>query len=322
MLSINLIQDNVTYDISQYSGDFTLKDNIKSLGREFNFTFTNNQYYDTYSSWVSPEMGDTVAVYDDGELIYQGQIIKESRIDVCNYNYVCFDNAFYLNKNQCRIQFNNITVKQAIERLCSQENIPCKVDCDINTKVTKIYNGEIISKIIDDLLKLDTDETGIKYRREYNYGSLYINAFKYLKMIYDKEPLVGDFNTTRSIENLANKIVIISGSEKQVQIVSTKSDEESIKKYGQWTHYEKVDKKKKGNADKIAQQKLKELNKVKKECSLTLWGDNYVRSGRILKFNQPKIGLVGEFLVTSCEHTYKGDIHTMSCELEMNDIDE
>lgn len=322
MLSINLIQDSVVYDISQYAGNFTLKDNIKSLGREFDFTFTNNQYYDTYSSWVSPNMGDTIAVYDNGELIYQGQIIKENRTAISNYDYVCFDNAFYLNKNQCRIQFNNITVKQAIERLCNQENIPCKIDCEINTKVTKIYNGEIISKIIDDLLKLDTDETGIKYRREYNYGSLYINAFKYLKMIYDKQPLVGDFNISRSIENLANKIVIVSGSEKQVQVVSTKTDDESIKKYGQWTHYEKLDSKKKAKADSIAQRKLNELNKVQRECSLTLWGDNYVRSGRILKFNQSKIGLVGEYLVTSCTHNYTGDTHTMNCELEMNDTDE
>lgn len=319
MLSINVIQNGVQSDISQYCGDFVLKDNIKSLGREFDFSFTNNQYYDTYSSWVSLEMGDTIVVYDDNELIYQGQIIKENRTNICNYNYVCFDNAFYLNKNQTRIQFNDITVKQAIEQLCAKENIPCNVACDINTKVTKIYNGEIISKIIDDLLKLDTDETGIKYRREYNYGSLYINAFNNLKMRYDKEPLVGDFNTRRSIEKLANKVIIISGSEKQVQIVSTKTDEDSVQKYGQWTHYEKVDDKTKAKADIISERKLKELNKVQRECNVTLWGDNYVRSGRILKFNQPKIGLVGEYLVKSCEHRYTGSEHKMTCDLEMNE---
>lgn len=314
MLQVQVIQNDGSIDITQYTGQFTISDNINSLGREFNFVFNNNKYRDTASLWVNLQMGNTIVVYDDGELLFQGQIVQGSQSDMDTYNYKCYDNAFYLNKNQSVIQFSDITVKQAIEQLCAKENIPSQVACDINTKVTKIYNGEVISKIIDDLLKLDTDATGIKYRREYNYGSLYINSFQNLKMIYDKEPIIGNFSIDTSIENMCNKVVVVSSSEKNTTVQATAVNQESINTYGQYTHYEKVDDKKVAQAQAIANNKLKELSKVTNTIKLTLWGDNYVRSGRILKFNQDI--LKGEYLVTNCTHTYTGDTHTMEVDLE------
>lgn len=314
MLQVQVIQNDGLIDITPYTGQFTISDNINSLGREFNFTFNNNKYRDTASLWIDLQMGNTIVVYDDGELIYQGQIVQGSQSDMENYSYKCFDNAFYLNKNQSVIQFSDITVKQAIEQLCAKENIPCQVACDINTKVTKIYNGEVISKIIDDLLNLDTNATGIKYRREYNYGSLYINAFNNLKMIYDKEPIIGNFSIDKSIENLVNKVVVVSSSEKNTTVQATAINQESINTYGQYTHYEKVDDKEIAQARAIANNKLKELSKITNTIKVTLWGDNYVRSGRILKFNQDI--LKGEYLVTNCTHTYTGDVHTMEVDLE------
>lgn len=319
MLQVNVIQDGGMIDITSYTGEFTISDNIQSLGREFSFSFNNNNYNDTYSTWVDLQLGNTIVVYDNGELIYQGQIVNEARNSISSYDYKCVDSAFYLNKNQCVIQFNKIRVEQAIKQLCSRENIPCQVACEIPTIVDKIYNGEVISKIIDDLLKLAEDELQVKFRREYNNGSLYINNFDNLKMIYDKEPIIGDFYQTRSIENLANKVVIISSSEKNTTVQATAQDQTSIDTYGQYTHYEKVNDKKIAQARAIANQKLKELNKINTKCTLTLWGDNYVRSGRILQFNQPNLGLVGEYLVTNCTHTYKGDSHIMKCEVKTSD---
>lgn len=314
MLQVQVIQNDGLVDITAYTGQFSISDNIQSLGREFNFTFNNNKYRDTASLWIDLQMGNTIVVYDNGELIYQGTIVSGSQKDMENYDYKCYDNAYYLNKNQSVIQFSDITVKQAIERLCTKENIPCKIDCDINTKVTKIYNGEVISKIIDDLLKLDADATNIKYRREYNYGSLYINSFQNLKMIYDKEPIIGNFQIDKSIENLANKVIVVSSSEKNTTVQATAQDESSINIYGRWTHYEKVEDKKIAQVQSIANNKLKELNKTTTTIKLTLWGDNYVRSGRILQFNQDI--LKGDYLVTNCTHTYTGDVHTMEVDLE------
>lgn len=319
MIRIEVNQDNSPYIISAFCGNITKEDDIKSLGVKLSFDYLNNKVIDKNTVWIDLHLGDTIYMYDDDEVLFQGTIQKASRNGLSSYQYDAFDNAWYLNKQEARIQFNDVDVKTAIETLCKQEYIPCEVACDIPTKVTKIYNGDTISKIIDDLLKLASDELGKKYRREYNHGKLYINAFDNLKMIWDSEPLVSDFSQEFNCDGMANKIVVMSGNEKSTTVVATAQDDNSIKKYGTYVHYEKVDDKKKAQAAQIAKTKLKNMAWPTKATKCTLLGDNYVRSGRILKFNQPNINMVGEYLVTACHHSYDAGKHIMDCELVLNE---
>lgn len=319
MIRIEVNQDNTPYIISAFCGNITREDDIKSLGVKLSFDYLNNKVIDKNTIWIDLALGDTIRMYDNDELLFVGTIQKASRNGLSSYQYDAFDNAFYLNHQEARIQFNGVDVKTAIETLCKQEYIPCEVACDIPTKVTKIYNGDKISDIIDDLLKQASDETGKRYRREYNNSSLYINAFDNLKMIYDHEPLVSDFSQEFDCDGMSNKVVILSGNEKSTTVVATKQNDESIKKFGLYVHYEKVDDKKKAKADQIATNKLQAMAYPKKSIKCTLLGDNYVRSGRILKFNQPNIGMVGEYLVTHCTHNYDMGKHMMECELMLND---
>lgn len=319
MIRIETMQDDSPYIISAFCGNITKEDDIKSLGVKLSFDYLNNKVLDHNTVWIDLSLGNTIMLYDDDTLLFQGTIQKATRSGLANYQYDTFDNAWYLNKQEARIQFNNITVKAAIEKLCEQEYIPCEVACDIDTKVTKIYNGDTISKIIDDLLKLAQDDTGYRYRREYNNGKLYVNAFSNLKMVWESEPLVSDFSQEFDCDGMANKVVVLSGNEKSQVVVATAQDDESIKKFGLFVHYEKVDDKKKAKAQTIASNKLKAMAYPKKSIRCTLLGDNYVRSGRILKFNQPNIGMVGEYLVTHCTHNYDAGKHTMDVELILND---
>lgn len=319
MIRVEAIIDDSPYIISAFCSNITREDDINSLGVKLSFEYLNNKVIDKNTVWIDLSLGTTIMLYDDDKLIFQGTIQKATRNGLAKYQYDVFDNAWYLNKQEARIQFSNVDVKTAIETLCKQENIPCDVACDIPTKVTKIYNGDTISKIIDDLLKLATNETGKKYRREYNYGKLYINAFDNLKMIWDSEPLVSEFSQEFNCDKLANKIVIMSGKEKSQSVVATAQDDNSIKKFGLYVHYEKVDDKKKAKAQNIANNKLKQMAWPTKSTKVTLLGDNYVRSGRILKFKQPNINLVGEYLVTNCSHSYNMGKHIMDCELVLNE---
>nr|DAH73263.1 MAG TPA: 43 kDa tail protein [Caudoviricetes sp.] len=315
MIRVEAIIDDSPYIISAFCSNIKREDDIKSLGVKLSFDYLNNKVIDKNTVWIDLSLGTTILLYDDDDLLFQGTIQKATRNGLATYQYDVFDHAWYLNKQEARIQFNNVDVKTAIETLCKQENIPYDVACDIPTKVTKIYNGDTISKIIDDLLKLATNENGKRYRREYNYGKLYINTFDNLKMIWKSEPLVSDFSQEFNCDKLANKIVIMSGKEKSQSVVATAEDKESQKKFGLYVHYEKVDDKKKAKAQNIANNKLKQMAWPTKATKVTLLGDNYVRSGRILKFNQPNINMVGEYLVTNCSHSYDAGKHTMDCEL-------
>lgn len=320
MIKVVHIVNDISTDISAFCGNITRRDNVDSLGVELGFEYLNNRIYDDYTAFTDIQLGQTICFYDNNELIFQGQIIKLTRSNPSHYSVTCFDNAFYLNKTNVKIQFSNMDVKSAIEKLCSQNYIPCKVDCDIATKVTKIYNYESISSIIDDLLKQATNDTGLKYRREYNYGSLYVNAMNNLKMIWQSKPLVSEFSYDSDLTNFANRVVVVSSSEKNTTVFAEAKNGDSIKLYGQYTHYEKVDDKNKATAQTIANQKLKELSRMVDSVSVTLLGDNYVRAGRILQFAQPAIGLEGNYLVHECEHSYTGVLHTMTCQIKKEDV--
>ena len=320
MIKVVHIVNDISTDISAFCGNITRRDNVDSLGVELGFEYLNNRIYDSYTAFTDIQLGQTICFYDNNELIFQGQIIKLTRSNPSHYSVTCFDNAFYLNKTNVKIQFSNMDVKSAIEKLCSQNYIPCKVDCDIATKVTKIYNYESISSIIDDLLKQATNDTGLKYRREYNYGSLYVNAMNNLKMIWQSKPLVSEFSYDSDLTNFANRVVVVSSSEKNTTVFAEAKNDDSIKLYGQYTHYEKVEDKNKATAQAIANQKLKELSSIVDSVSVTLLGDNYVRAGRILHFAQPAIGLEGDYLVHECEHSYTSVLHTMTCQIKKEDV--
>lgn len=319
MMKVIAIQEGKQIDISAFCGNVTRADNIDSLGVELNFDYLNNHVYDGYTQFTALRTGNTIILYDNDELIFQGQVITLSRSSVSQFSVKCFDNAFYLNKNQTQIQFTDLDVKSCIEQLCKQEYIPCKVDCDIPTKITKIYNGETISSVIDDLLKQASDDTGLKYRREYNQGSLYVNAMNNLKMIWKSKPLVSEFSYDESIDNLANRVIVMSSTEKSTTVYAEAKNDESIKLYGQYTHYIKLDDKKASEAKNIAEKQLKILSRTFEGVKCTLLGDNYIRSGRIIQFEQPEIGLYGEYLVKHCTHNYNGALHTMDVELTLND---
>lgn len=328
MIKMVALIDGVPKDITAHTSNYKRSDNVDSLGQEFTFDLLNNPIDKNHTGYAL-EMGAKIVVSHNGTTIFSGVIISYSRNTLTKYSYKAYDYAYYLNKSEAVIQFNDVSVETAITQLCSQEGIPLTIDCELPTKISKIYNGEVISRILDDLLKLASDETGLKYRKEFSNGALYINKRTNLviEAYYKPAPkvdgfnpadLVGSFNSSYSVENMCNRIVIISSSEKNKQVYSEVSDDNNIQKYGQLTHYEKIDDKDTSKAGNIAQKKLKELNKITRSFSVTLFGDDRVRSGRCLVFNQPDINLVGTFLVKNCTHNYNGRTHTMDLELDMD----
>lgn len=307
MMRIYLEENETMYDITSTTGSLTRSDSIDSLGERMEFTYVGDKI----------PMGSRVAVYDDS-LLYYGMVVQGSKSGSKEYNYSCYDDAYMLNKNQAFIQFNNISVFDAINKLCNQQNIPVTIQCELKTMVDKIYDGQVVSDIIKELLKMVTDESGEKFRMEYHQGVLLIDKYSNLIVypyykngttLIDATKIIGSLSAKESIENMRNKVIVLSGTEKNIHEEATVQDDASVEQYGQYTHYEKIDDKDIAQARQIADQKLKELNKIETELSVTLLGDNQVRSGRCIYIE----GVL--YLVKSCKHTYNANTHEMELEL-------
>ena len=327
MITLRANINGVWVDITAVSGNYTRSDNVDSLGMSFNFNLLNNPLDKKFNRYEIP-IGSKVVLSNNGANIFSGIIVSYDRNSFYTYSYKAYDYGFYLNKSEAMIQFNNISVSDAITRLCKENDIPVGSVTSITTNVSKIYNGDKISDIIKDLLKLGSDELGTKYRLEVRDNKLYIDKYEDLVITAYYKPArnvggfnpanyPGSFNSVYSIEDMATRVLIVSSSEKNSTIRATAEDSGNIAKYGLLTKVETLDDKNKSQAMNIAKTKLKELNKVKRSFKITLYGDDKVRSGRMLVFNQPDINLVGAFLVINCTHNYNGRSHTMDLDLEV-----
>ena len=306
-----------TTDITPYTGGYTLSDNIDSLGAEFTFKLMSNPLDVNFRGKELP-IGTKVVFFHNTTKMFSGMITSYSRNAMAIFEYKAYDYAFYLNKSEAQIQFNNnINTSDAIRRLCNENGVTVGSICDIPTPVNKIYQGNPISDIIKDLLKMAEDEQKVHYRMEVRDAALYIERFQDLYVRAEAVNLIGDFSSSYSIEDMANRIVIVSSSEKNQQIVAEKSDANSIRTYGQITKIEKVDDKKMSQAAEIAANKLLDKNSVKRSFSVTLLGSDAVRSGRMMIFDQPEINLTGAYLVKNCTHSFDGNKHTMRLDLEV-----
>lgn len=318
MITLTAILPNGTMtDITSHTGEYQLSDNIDSLGAEFQFDLMNNPLDVNFSNNELP-IGTKLVFFLDGTKMFSGIIVSYSRSSLTKYTYKAFDYAYYLNKSEAQIQFNNdISTSDAIKKLCEENGVTVGSICNIPTKVKKIYQGNVISDIIKDLLKMAEAEQKVHYRMEVREAALYIERYQDLYVQSKVIDIVGDFNSSYSIEDMANRIVVVSSSEKNMQIVAEKSDQASIRTYGQITKIEKVDDKKMSQAAEIAANTLLDKNSVKRSFSVTTLGSPAVRAGRMLVFNQPEINLTGAYLVKNCRHTFSGNKHTMQLDLEV-----
>lgn len=324
MLMANI--NDTWQDITAYTGAYSRADNIRALGMSFDFKLLSNPL-DRNAKGRELPIGTKLTLFSDGEQIFSGIVVSYERSSLSEYTYKAYDYGFYLNKSEAIIQFNDISASAAIQKLCGENGIPVGAVADISANVRKIYNGSKISDIIRDLITMGENETGKKYRLEVRENKLFIEEYADLIVDAYYQPAAGSgfnpadvpgsFQSTYSIEEMATRVLIASSCEKNATIRATAEDSEAVTKYGLLTRVEKIDDKNNSQAMNIAKKKLKELNKVKRSFKITLFGDDAVRSGRILVFNQPDINLVGAFLVRNCVHRYDGFNHIMELELEV-----
>ena len=320
-----------TREITAYTNSYERSDGIDTLGQEFSFDLADNPFDFNmmgtrlaiggkieFSNQVSNNNKSATTTLNEEpkeEVVFQGIIVSEKQSGANKYTYTCFDYCFYLNKSEIEIQFNGVSGLEAIKKVCKENDVPLGNVADIKTKIKKIYQGQPVSDVIKDIIKQATEETGYKYRLEYREGKIHVEDYK--DLVLDKvitQP-INNYSRDLSMEDMRNSIVAISSKEKSKSVKSTIQDDESIKKYGLIKKIIKVDDKKQAQTAQIAKKTIQDSNKITEKLSLTLLGDDTVRSGRVIIINDYTVDIHDKFLVTNCKHNY-GVNHTMTLDLK------
>lgn len=322
MYQVIIAKSNQYYDISDIAGNISWNDNIESLGMEFNFSI--GQSDEIYFSKFVIDTGDIVFFKNENE-IFRGIIVNKMVSDKTQQSFKAYDFCWYLNKSKVIKQFNGINATEAIKQLCNELSIKIGEIAAMKCNIKHIYYDKTVADIIDDILEQETAETSKIYIKEIRGDCFYIFEKNSLKINPTFQPAkniaafpvvnaMGSCSREWSIEEMKNAVKIVSGSEKSVRILGQAKDDTNIQKYGLLQEIETVDKKDFNKAQNIAENKLKQYNKINEKISVNLLGDDTTRAGRVITINDETLS--GDFFITSCQHSISGGIHTMSLELE------
>lgn len=324
MFKFIVVKENEQIEITELAGNITWSDSIDSLGTQLDFTLPKDNAYIKF--YVA--CGDKIILSKADKTIFQGIITDKNINGIFEETFTAFDFAFYLNKSKVIKQFNNIRASNAIASICSEQGILIGEIPNISTNINHIYFENTIAEIIDDILSQCTAETGKTYYKEVLENKLYIfeKGSKIISPTYKMAVNVAsvnvldeigqNFSKSYSIQDLKNKVTIITQGEKETRVVATKDDSENIKKYGLLHHIENIDEKDLNQATNIATNKLKELNIIKETLSLELLGSVDIKAGRVLSINNKNIDINGKFNIISSSHKIENGIHLTSVELE------
>jgi len=317
------IVDGSEIDISNQSGNLSWSYQAQTLG--VNLTF---DYAKINDQEIKPGSIILLKDIDDQEVIILGIVVDRTRKGKV-YNLSIYDFAFYLNKSEMTIQFNNTNATTAIEQLLKKAGIEIGSIPWMSTLITKIYIDTTISQILNEIIDQVFLETGIKYFFEMNGSKLDIKkvgaevfegSFKLadnLAPIMLEDVIGKDFTITDSISELKNSIIVLSSEADSVRILERAKDQASINQYGLLQDIISIDAKDEAKARNIANQALKEFNRVVSAITLPVLGHKGLKQYRTLKINDADMGLVGDYLILSASHTYAGGVYKVSLSVEV-----
>lgn len=302
------------YQIDHIATGLTWSSNKDTLGQSLSFAMP----FDERNALLPApfiEPGDKVTLRYKSKIIFFGIVETEERDEREPIKYICFDLAYYLNENEITIQFRNQTISSALEEICRRFGIKCDIT-KIDVRVTKIYNGKLVSEVIKDLLKIAEQKTGARYRFEMRGDTFVVFHWRDMHVKVNVE-WISSPQRKRTMSDMRNKIQVVANGENKMKIFAEAKDERSIKKYGLLTKIEAIDEKEKAKAQQVANNLLKELNRLQETGAVSLLGNYEARAGRLLTLNEPITGLIGDYFITDAQHTLENDIHLMVLGLEV-----
>lgn len=329
MYKIVLTREKQSADITDLVSELTWSENLDTVGVSLSFCVPDTT--ERYIPRLKIEAGDIIQLFnDDGELI-RAVVVNVSR-DFPKRSIKALDFGFYLNKNDIVIQFKDKSVSECLKQLFSKVGVSVGGICDMPAKVKGVYIKNV-NEIIKELIKIQEDNDGKKYYYELRADKIYVFQMPSNPIPYIFKPTVNvaAFDVTdkeahsrgkytHSIENMKNCVIAqvnskTSGEMPEKQFIAR--DEESIKKYGLLAENYSVNSDEAKNIKELAKNELKEKNKIKRELTMDFIGHDNARPSRVMHIEDEYLNINGKYRIQSVSHKINGNIHTMSCNLEL-----
>ncbi|HBJ1646518.1 UNVERIFIED_ORG: hypothetical protein B2H98_13905 [Clostridium botulinum] len=297
-----LIIDNI--DIMYNSNNIQWNTDTDTLGTQLSFDTIKDLYE-----------GQVVSLFCNDRELIRGIVVKKTW-NRWTFSYIVQDYSLYLKNKIPFKQFNRMKASDCISSLLGEAYMTGSI-VNIPTIITEMYRGKTRADIIDDILEKAQNDQGIEYFKEIECTTVYIRQLQEMKITSAIE-ISKDVNIESSIENLKNKISVISNSNDDNSIYASAEDTTYQYWYGVLEDVEEVDADNIANAQNIANNKLNELNKIERSTSIEivcLDDGADIKANRLIYLNAGS-RLCGFYKIKSASHTLNKGVHKVSLEIE------
>lgn len=262
---------------------------------------------------VPCELGTAVQLLVDGESRFLGSIVTRSRGTGENVaELTALDRGFYLSNNEGWFVFSGQTPESAARAVCQGFGIPVGTLAATGTPVSRKYPGVALSKIIDSLYTLASDQNGKRYLARFNGSGALEVVEKPSDAALEIAPgkNLQTLQVSEDISGLCSSVAIYTESG---QLVRTVEDAESAARYGS---LQKALTQRSGEDAGPAAQEVLEDNGPRQTLTAECLGNPLLVSGNAVILRDNTAGAAGLCWIDADTHTWKNGQYF--CRLTLN----
>ncbi|WP_128895030.1 XkdQ/YqbQ family protein [Longirhabdus pacifica] len=271
---------------------------------------------DGKSTFIDFEPGKSLRLLKDDQELFRGVIFTDQMDLQGSMSLTAYDENVYLTKNIDTKKFVNKKASDIVKQCCKEFNIPTGTIVDTTYNIPKLLlRDRTLWDMMKTALAETEDHTGKKYILSSKQGKLHLLDVAEEEVEWKLEQGVNILSAShsKSIEEMKNKIKILSNDNKKKPMEVVKEDASLAKKYGTMQHlqYVGMDKKKEG-MKQLANQLLKQRGKVTHETHLEALGNEAVIAGTVVNIQAGMTKMEGLYDVITDQHTFENGLHNMS----------
>ena len=319
-----IVQDSKSgqaYDISELIIEAKWETTLENQPGKLTFTYLDDNK-------VTINEGSPISFKVDGKGVFFGYIFKRGKKKDEKVPITAYDQMRYL-KNKDTYVTSNLSASQIFTKICNDFSLKNSVKNATSYTVSpRVHDNKSLFEIIQFGIDETLIKTGNWFMIKDNFGTLEFISINNLKtdLFIGDESLLINYDYESSIdEDSFNQVKLIKeNKETKKREIYLVKDSSTIKQWGLLQYFEKMDE----NANEAqikerAEMILKLKNRVTKKLKLDCLGDLKIAAGSgivmgISDLVKEGIAVNQYFMVTTCTHTFKNDLHTMQLEVQVS----
>lgn len=296
-----LIDKKLTYPI-----DLSYSKSIKQLGASVKASFPIS---DIDSNTVA-DIGNSAEVREGGRSYFQGIITEVTSTDK-KMTVTAYDCCYRLNKSKIAIQFDGMTVSDALKELWRYCGIESRHIPNMPTQIESVHYAQSPADIAKKLVSIEEENNGGEYyitSEGFNTAEIYALGQNVCPV-----SLSAIIAPTKSatLDGVKNHVLILVSDGNGYTVTESAKDWPSIQKYGMYLREYINVSSDASSAVGVAQNRLSRLKRLLAEGNVTVRGDWALTAvGNRIAINEPISGLVGDYVITSVLHKLGDDFQT------------